>query len=227
MVRVAALLLLLTGPNLADAVGLKRLNAYNASEAAPVGKSQFGQDDWVLQKHPGPGYFLDLGAFHPTYGSNSWALEQHHWNGICVEPVPKAPFSARSCKMLKVAVSDVDGTFTFRKCKDPQLSGLTDDAKTRRFDCMDTQMPVRDVRGLLKENLPAGMGTIDYVSLDVEGTELKILKAWPWSTHCVKLWTIEHNNLWDKGPIGTFLEGKGCTMKSVSVDWWVECPCPA
>lgn len=204
---------------LGDALKLKDLQEPIQSQ------SQFGQDKWVASKHPQPGYFVDIGAFHGKYGSNSWALEQQRqWHGLCIEPVPK-DFAGRSCKLLQVAVSNHNGTATFRKCSDPQLSGLSEDAKTYRDDCSDVPVIIRSTRNLLLENLPADVRVIDYVSLDVEGTELKVLQDWPFERACVRLWTIEHNNQVDKMPISQFLTSKGCTVQDVSVDWWAECPC--
>ena len=32
------------------------------------------------------GFFLEVGANHPTQGSQTWLLEQNGWRGILVEP---------------------------------------------------------------------------------------------------------------------------------------------
>ena len=37
--------------------------------------------------------------------------------------------------------------------------------------------------------------TIDYFSLDVEGSEVFILQSLPWSRIDVRVWTIEHNGI--------------------------------
>jgi len=36
----------------------------------------------------GPGFFVEVGAFHPTNGSQSWHLEKRGWNGMLIEPQP-------------------------------------------------------------------------------------------------------------------------------------------
>jgi FkbM family methyltransferase len=36
----------------------------------------------------GPGFFVEVGAFHPTNGSQSWHLETRGWNGVLIEPQP-------------------------------------------------------------------------------------------------------------------------------------------
>jgi len=40
----------------------------------------FGGDD--------SGYFVEVGANHPTHGSQTWHLEQIGWTGVLVEPQP-------------------------------------------------------------------------------------------------------------------------------------------
>ena len=34
------------------------------------------------------GYFVEVGANHPTHGSQTWHLEQAGWTGVLVEPQP-------------------------------------------------------------------------------------------------------------------------------------------
>lgn len=54
------------------------------------------------------------------------------------------------------------------------------------------KVPVRTPEDVFTEaNLPS---TIDYMSLDVEGSEMDILKSFPFDKYCVKYATIETNN---------------------------------
>src|SRR6186997_1095119 len=50
--------------------------------------SEIGQDKWVIfRMFPGVtnGFFLDVGSGHGTIGSNTKALEELGWTGICVD----------------------------------------------------------------------------------------------------------------------------------------------
>ncbi len=51
--------------------------------------SQAGQDSWVYEmlEHKQGGYYLDLGCNHPTFHSNTYALEQIGWVGLLVDIV--------------------------------------------------------------------------------------------------------------------------------------------
>src|ERR1700754_2940971 len=50
-----------------------------------------GQDLWVIHSvHPDTtnGFFVDLGSADGVAISNTWALEQSGWTGICIDPFP-------------------------------------------------------------------------------------------------------------------------------------------
>ena len=68
--------------------------------------SQIGQDIWVTETAmPGlrNGYFVDVGSGDGTIGSNTKALEERGWKGICVDPFP-THMEGRSCQMFKEVV---------------------------------------------------------------------------------------------------------------------------
>ena len=54
------------------------------------------------------GFFLDVGSGHGTIGSNTKALEELGWTGICVDPFP-THMEGRTCRMEKVVVSSAAG----------------------------------------------------------------------------------------------------------------------
>ena len=79
---------------------------------AQIYPSEIGQDKWVIVKmFPGVtnGFFLDVGSGHGTIGSNTRALEDLGWTGICIDPFPTG-MEGRSCRMEKVVVSSAAGT---------------------------------------------------------------------------------------------------------------------
>jgi hypothetical protein len=62
------------------------------------------------------------------------------------------------------------------------------------------------------------------VSLDVEGAEYDVLQAFPFSTHRVGAWTIEHNNEEPKrSRIRSLLESHGYRFvrQQIADDWYV------
>jgi hypothetical protein len=66
---------------------------------------------------------------------------------------------------------------------------------------------------------------IHYVSLDVEGAEYDVLEAFPFSTHEVGAFTIEHNGEEPRRSlIRSLLESKGYRFvrQQVVEDWYVR-----
>jgi FkbM family methyltransferase len=141
--------------------------------------AQAGQDAWVHGIIGDSGFFVDVGAHDGIEHSNTYALEQLGWTGICVEPDPFAfdrLRSARTCDVSSIAICAEKGTTTI------QPSGLT--------------VPCWPLRDLLDDAAPT---PIDYLSIDVEGQELDVLAGMDWGRWPVRLITVEHN-LYLTGP---------------------------
>jgi len=157
--------------------------------------SQIGQDKWVAETvFPGVtnGFFLDVGSADGTLLSNTKALEQRGWKGICIDPFP-AHMEDRTCQMLKEVVfsesgkqvkfqaaGDIGGVATtLGAFKDTALT-----APTVEF----TTVTLNDI--LERTHAPR---FIHFVSLDIEGAELEALKGFPFNEYKVGAWAIEHN----------------------------------
>lgn len=150
------------------------------------------------------GFYIDVGAFDGVAISNTYALEELGWDGICIEPLPEAFAELeknRRCFKYNVALSNSRATGVgFLKVSDsPGLSGL------------ETHMPDRIRGGLEKdgrviehilvdtvtfddvmENHPE-MTSIDFLSIDVEGAELIVLDTIDFGRYRFELITIENN----------------------------------
>jgi hypothetical protein len=73
--------------------------------------SQMGQDKWVSETvFPGVknGFFLDVGSGDGTIISNTKALEQKGWTGICIDAFPRN-MQDRTCQIFKEIVSNKSG----------------------------------------------------------------------------------------------------------------------
>jgi hypothetical protein len=150
------------------------------------------QDKWVVSMHPGPGYFLDIGASHDTKFSNTKALEERGWKGLAIDPFLHGDWSNRKCKRSKVAVSTQKGFSSFYNPGamiggiEKDHCGLHKDPNMKRvFVKTDT------ISNILRKNrVPNRIG---YISLDIEGGELNVVKTFPFRDYKVDLWSIEHN----------------------------------
>jgi len=161
--------------------------------------AQVGQDSIILDLLGSDGYFLDLAANDALDLTNTLALERKGWTGLCVEPNPVYWYglSHRKCtvvgalvagtKMDKVKVKfrgvfggivgKLDNKLADWK-KEPDAPEVT------RYTA-----PIAEV--LSKFQVPK---TIDYMSLDVEGSEYEIMKDFPFETYTIRVMTVERPN---------------------------------
>ena len=156
---------------------------------------EIGQDKWVLERmFPGVtnGYFVDIGSGHGTIGSNSRALEQHGWSGVCIDPFP-IHMEGRSCKMFKEVVFSKPGLLmTFHTAGG--LGGVGETLGT--WNKTGASAPTVTVRTVTLDDILARASApsfIHYISLDIEGAELEALRGFPFDRYRVGAWTIEHN----------------------------------
>lgn len=151
-------------------------------------KSQVGQDKWVVDFFSSKegGYFLDVGAHNGIDLSNSYYLEKKlGWRGICVEADPdlfEVLKNNRECTCVNVAASDSDGKINFLK---DGFSGRAEEHPR------SIEVEAKSLGKILDEN--SSPKVIDYLSLDIEGMELKVLSTFPFEKYEIILVTVEHN----------------------------------
>ena len=163
-----------------------------------VSYSQNGEDillDRVFGNFVGS--FMDLGASHPRWDSNTCFFHQRGWHGTNVEPNPRLYelFQAErpdDCN-LNLAVSDHDGELAFFDVVDNiGLSTLAADvaAEYRRqgFHVEERPVHVRTVASLIGE---FKIEQPDFLSLDVEAHEGAVLSKIPLEWWRPKVLVIE------------------------------------
>lgn len=158
--------------------------------------SQIGQDKWVLHTvfpDVTDGFFLDVGSADGTQLSNSKALEERGWSGLCIDPFPRNMHD-RSCQMVEKVVWGESGKrVSFQASGD--VGGVTDTlgkwkgeaqaARTVEF----TTVTLRDILEAAK-----APPFIHFLSLDIEGAELEALKGFPFARYRIGAAVIEHND---------------------------------
>lgn len=197
--------------------------------------SQFGQDRWLsnLFGSDFKGFYLDIGAHDGVILSNTQALDERGWQGICVEPLPTG-FQHRTCRLYERVLSDVSGQqVTFQDCTitgtdggDGGLSGLKgvgnhSGTGARRL-CNPVKFTTTSTVDFMNSvgNVPR---IIDYVSMDVEGSEDQIFATFPWDKHCVKAFTIERPS----SAVQQLMLDHGCAFSAIlGEDHAYTCTCP-
>jgi FkbM family methyltransferase len=141
----------------------------------------------------GPGFFVEVGANHPTDGSQSWHLEQAGWTGILVEPQPSLAAllaAVRKAKVFAAACSSPENAGRSLPLHvDGARSALDRDRMAPGAQAAQViTVPARTLDSILNEaDAPS---PVDLLSIDVEGHEIEVLRGfdfWRWRPRLVML----------------------------------------
>lgn len=139
------------------------------------------------------GFFVEFGGADGKYLSNTYLLEKRlGWNGIVAEPA-KGWHSAlqmnRSCNISNKVVSGVSGQMiNFEEDQDLTLSSVS--KNTDQVGVGNYQVESISLKDLLGQfHAPK---TIDFLSIDVEGHELEVLKEFKELPYRFKFIICEH-----------------------------------
>tara|TARA_R100000808_G_C2114699_1_gene127721 strand:- start:219 stop:884 length:666 start_codon:yes stop_codon:yes gene_type:complete len=168
--------------------------------------------DFILEyfKNAHKGFFIDVGAHDGITWNNSLALsEVYKWNGICIEAHPKVfeiLVNNRSEKdtCLNIGSDSKDGLLTFLEINgySEMLSGFVkhyDPKHEYRIkreisqyggSCKEIEVTTEKLETTLRKH---GVDTVHYLSIDVEGAELHVLKGLNLRLNRPQLISIEDN----------------------------------
>jgi FkbM family methyltransferase len=172
--------------------------------------SQFEQDKFIYEnyfKDKIDGYFVDIGAHDGITLSNSKFFEEIGWKGVCIEPNPKI-FELlklnRTNKCIMKAISNKTGTAQFFQIINgpDMLSGLVDDftqSVIERINNDINSIPEEPEYDYIEVELDTfnniiDQTKIDFLSLDTEGNELKILQNIDFNKFDINAITVENND---------------------------------
>jgi len=133
----------------------------------------FGGDD--------SGYYVEVGANHPTDGSQTWHLEQLGWTGVLVEPQPDLAASLvalrKAAKVFAAACTSPENAGQPMPLHvDGARSGLDRDRMAPGSKAAYViAVPARTLDDILEE--AQAPSPIDLLSVDVEGHELEVLSG--------------------------------------------------
>lgn len=188
----------------------------------------FGQDRYLNEHifhNKVGGTFVDIGANDGVTFSNSYFFEKNlGWNGIAIEPLPGAfekLKKARSCICINAAVAAKSGTAAFYKAQGSveMLSGLVSSYDPRHLDRMKNEIRSNGgsfetvniqtvcLNDVLKKH---NINSVDYLSIDTEGSELEILQSINYEQYKINAISVENN--YNDNRIKPFLESKGFVL---------------
>lgn len=166
--------------------------------------AQLFQDLYVTFRLPGArsGYFVEFGATDGVSLSNTCYLERTlGWTGILAEPMPRWHADLKAARRATIDTRCVwwesGRSLEFVATREtPELSTLAEFADAdlhakARLDGETIRVDSVSLNDLLVEH--GAPGTIDYLSIDTEGSELDILSAFDFDRFKVRVLTVEHN----------------------------------
>jgi FkbM family methyltransferase len=163
--------------------------------------------------------YLDLGAHHPTYISNTFLFYARGSRGVCVEADPELykKIARRRPRdtCLNAAVAPDDGRVSFHVMDGRALSTVSGEAVESYRGMGRSVTRTIDVEALspatlLKRYFAA---TPHLVSLDVEGLDMEILRAWDFESNRPEVLIVESADYGEHGEeskrtdIPEFMEG--------------------
>ena len=171
------------------------------------------------------GFFVDVGAHDGRSSSNTFHLEKQGWQGILIDPILHNVFRQREIrsgdKNLFVYAACVSDSFTekFVKLKYSGMMSIVETTSTKKDMSWaekgreflnsnefvaEVWAPARTLTSILDEY--KAPGSIDFLSLDVEGSELEVLNGLDFSKYKFAVICIECQA---SSAEAKFLTGKG------------------
>jgi FkbM family methyltransferase len=175
----------------------------NCFDVARKSYSQFGED-LVLSTFCKPnkknkGFYVDVGAYHPKRFSNTYFYYKRGWRGINIDAKPGSMdiFKKKRKRDINIetGVSSVTGTLDFFIFKEPAYNTFSKERADKLissgidFDRKE-EVGLERLEDLLDNNIPKGI-CIDFLSIDVEGLDLDVLKSNNWSKYKPKFILVE------------------------------------
>ena len=153
--------------------------------------SQEGEDGLLRRifEHKQHGFYVDVGAHHPQRFSNTYLFYLRGWRGINIDPQPgaKALFDIIRSRDINIesGVSDVESELVYYAFNEAALNTFDSDIAATRVKNRDyflvsqDKIKVRRLEHIMAHHLPEGQ-LIDFLSVDVEGLDLQVLKSNDW-----------------------------------------------
>jgi FkbM family methyltransferase len=164
--------------------------------------------DGLIEK----GFYIDVGAHHPERYSNTYILyNKYNWHGINIDPIPgimKKFNTVRSrdtnLEMAIVPKNQIDDSLIFHVFNDYALNTFSKEIASERNNSKDFSI-IKEitVKTNTLENIciEHKVKSIDYLNIDAEGYDFKILTTLNFNQYKPKVISIE---LYDFNPNSSF-----------------------
>ena len=165
--------------------------------------SQFGESKKILKyfKTNYKGKYVDLGCFHPTKHNNTIELYRQNWKGINIDlnliTIALFNFHRPNDINIKCAISNKEGMSEYysnskfsplNTLEDNHLSFLKKNFNIQEDNFKKEKIKTQTLRKILKKYK---FFNIDFLNIDIEGHELKVIQKFNFKLFKIKLLCIE------------------------------------
>ncbi len=153
---------------------------------------EFGEDIFIRRffKNTRNGFYVDIGCYHPIKGSLTYYLFKKGWNGLNID------LSKVSIDLFKIArpkdynvnaaITDFDGdTIYYENGAINQQNSLISNGQKKQIKIKAYKLET------LLNNL--NITNVDFLNIDVEGNDFKVISNFNFSKFRPKLISIEQN----------------------------------
>jgi FkbM family methyltransferase len=146
------------------------------------------------------GFYVDVGAYHPKRYSNTYLFYEKGWQGINIDPSPNNMLLFNKIRPrdlnLEIGVSEELQTLTYYIYNEPAFNGFVKDfseenTRGTSFKLIgQNEIQTFPLYVILDKYLPANQ-KISFMSVDVEGLDLEVLKSNNWEKYRPEVILVE------------------------------------
>lgn len=176
-------------------------------------------------KNKQDGVFIEMGAADGILGSNTYRLERDFgWDGILIEPIKEycdqISKYRKASHVFNICIGETEGSVEFTRIEgySKLLSGISDQYPSEHKDRINREVqsmgqkihvdmvPCKKLITVLNE---CGVSHIDYLSVDVEGGEMSVLKSLCMEQHSIRPVLIGCENNYRSSEVNDYLNTFG------------------
>jgi FkbM family methyltransferase len=193
--------------------------------ARSISFSQYSEDTLVYTLVPKrSGFYIDVGAYHPWRGSNTYKLYLRGWSGLTIEPNPDlAPLFRRLRPRdihLTMGVAAEAQELEYFRFEKANLNSFDKDqaAAVGRRSTSSIKVACMPIQDIIDRH--GGGRPIDLLSVDCEGYDRTVLESLDWSKNRPCVVVIEDfeqfqlNNEMKQSCIRSFLSARDYAVVS-------------
>lgn len=160
---------------------------------APSGEA-YSRESTTEKPETASKFFVDIGGNEPIRSSNTYLLEKMGWDGIALEPQKRLRDKwpgARKTPCLPYAIGPENKIITFVEGSEEEhgLAGV-DGFNKCEDDSRKIEVEQRRLTDVLKER---SIHRVDYLSVDVEGYEMNVLKGIDFAATDIRMLSVEND----------------------------------